>query len=100
MDIKNGAVSCLIEPLKRPRKVNGYGADYAIRGKVKGNVTLNVKAPKMTASFNKDYVSHILHHLLDNAAKYTPLEFKIEHLMTENGSQSLYIPTVGHRTSS
>jgi hypothetical protein len=29
MDIKNEAFSCLIGALKSPRKVNGYGADYA-----------------------------------------------------------------------
>jgi hypothetical protein len=26
---QNDAFSCLTEPLKRPRNVNGYGADYA-----------------------------------------------------------------------
>ena len=68
-----------------------------IRGKVKGNVTLNVKAPKMTATFNKEYASHILRHLLGNAAKYTPeggsvtLEFKkrgphtFQFLVTDTG---------------
>ncbi len=43
-----------------------------IRGKVKANVTLNVNAPKMSVQINKDYVSHILLHLLNNAAEYTP----------------------------
>ena len=53
-----------------------------IRGKVKPDVTLTVNAPKMTAKINKEYVSHILRHLLNNAAEYTPeggritLEFK------------------------
>ena len=43
-----------------------------IRNKVKGNVTLKVNAPKMSVDMNKEYVSHILLHLLSNAAEYTP----------------------------
>ena len=43
-----------------------------IRNKVKSGVTLNVNAPKMSASFNEEYLSHILSHLLSNAAEYTP----------------------------
>lgn len=53
-----------------------------IRNKVRNGVNLSVTAQKMSVSLNKDYVSHILQHLLDNAAEYTPeggtvsLEFK------------------------
>jgi len=53
-----------------------------IRGKVKSGVVLNADVPKSTVKFNKEYVSHILLHLLSNAAEYTPegghirLEFK------------------------
>ena len=53
-----------------------------IRQKVKKNVNLTVTAQKMSASINKEYVSHILRHLLSNAAEYAPeggticLEFK------------------------
>lgn len=53
-----------------------------IRSKVKGNVTLKLDVPKMTAKFNKEYVTHILRHLLANAVNYVPeggsvsLEFK------------------------
>lgn len=53
-----------------------------IRGKVKAGVTLYVDVPKMSATLCKEYVGHILLHLLDNAAVYTPegghirLEFK------------------------
>ena len=53
-----------------------------IRGKVKSSVTLTVNAPNMSAPIHKEYVSHILSHLLENAAEYTPaggticLEFK------------------------
>ena len=48
-----------------------------IRDKVKPNVTLTVNAPKMNALINKEYVSHILLHLLNNAAIYTPEGGKI-----------------------
>jgi signal transduction histidine kinase len=53
-----------------------------IRQQVKGDVTLTVNAPKMSAKIHREYVSHILRHLLGNAANYTPagghisLEFK------------------------
>jgi len=43
-----------------------------IRDKVKSGVTLNINAPKMSAPINQEYVSHILRHLLSNAAEYTP----------------------------
>jgi len=43
-----------------------------IRGKVKSGVTLKVNVPNMSAKINKEYVSHILLHLLNNAAIYTP----------------------------
>ena len=43
-----------------------------IRNKVQPDVTLTVNAPKMSAKINKEYVSHILLHLLNNAAEYTP----------------------------
>jgi len=43
-----------------------------IRGKVKSDVTLNVNSPNMSAKINKEYVSHIILHLLNNAAEYTP----------------------------
>ena len=53
-----------------------------IRDKVKNDVVLNINAPKMSALINKEYVEHLLLHLLNNAAEYTPeegtiwLEFK------------------------
>jgi len=43
-----------------------------IRDKVKSEVAIHVNAPRMVASFNKEYVAHILQHLLRNAAEYTP----------------------------
>ena len=38
-------------------------------------MTLNV--PKMNANINREYVTHILKHLLANAAEYTPADGKI-----------------------
>ena len=43
-----------------------------IRDKVKSGVTLTVDAPKMSAPINKEYVTHIVSHLLGNAAEFTP----------------------------
>ena len=43
-----------------------------IRDRVRSGVALSVDAPKMSAEFNKEYVSHILLHLLRNAADFTP----------------------------
>ena len=43
-----------------------------IRNKVQAGVTLKVNVPNMSAKINKEYVSHILLHLLNNAAIYTP----------------------------
>ena len=48
-----------------------------IRPLVKSGVTLTVNAPKLNALINKEYVSHILLHLLTNAAEYTPANGKI-----------------------
>ena len=48
-----------------------------IRQQVKRDVTLTVNAPKMTAKINKEYAAHILLHLLNNAAEYTPEGGKI-----------------------
>ncbi len=43
-----------------------------VRGKLKNGVTLNVDVPAVNAQFNREYVTHILLHLLNNAAEYTP----------------------------
>lgn len=48
-----------------------------IRDKVKSGVTLTVNAPKMNAPINREYVKHILLHLLNNAAEFTPEGGKI-----------------------
>lgn len=43
-----------------------------INDKVKSGVVLKVNAPKLGAMLHKEYVTHILNHLLVNAAEYTP----------------------------
>ncbi|MDE5571775.1 MAG: sensor histidine kinase, partial [Prevotella sp.] len=43
-----------------------------IRDKVESGVVLKVNASKLTATINREYVTHILLHLLQNAAEYTP----------------------------
>ena len=43
-----------------------------IRSKVGSGITLTVTAPKMSAAINRDYVTHILLHLLNNAVEHTP----------------------------
>ena len=48
-----------------------------IRGTEQQGVTLVVNAPKMSALVYRPYVSHILTHLLKNAAEYTPAEGKV-----------------------
>ncbi len=48
-----------------------------IRDDVAEGVTLTVNAPAMTARINRPYVSHIILHLLKNAAEYTPKDGKI-----------------------
>lgn len=48
-----------------------------IRGSEQKDVQLIVNAPKLSALIYRPYVSHILTHLLKNAAEYTPAEGKI-----------------------
>ena len=43
-----------------------------VQNKVKSNVLVKAEAPKMMVKINREYVSHILLHLLANAANYTP----------------------------
>ena len=43
-----------------------------IRNQVKPGVEIVVNAPKMSAKIHREYLSHILRHLLHNAAEYTP----------------------------
>lgn len=45
-----------------------------IKDKLKPAVAFKLNVPNMSAKFNKAYVSHILLHLLKNAAIYTPKE--------------------------
>ena len=59
-----------------------------IRDKVKSGVTLSVNAPNMSAPINKAYVSHILLHLLKNAAEYTPEGGTISLVFKKRGAHS------------
>ena len=59
-----------------------------IRDEVKSDVTLTVNAPKMNVPLNREYVSHILSHLLANAAEYTPAEGKITLEYKKRGQHS------------
>jgi len=43
-----------------------------IRSQARSSISLTVNAPKMNARINREYVSHILLHLLRNAAIHTP----------------------------
>ena len=57
---QNGAFSCLIGALNRPRKVNGYGADYAIRNNMK-NKLMPLWDKIM---LRKRYIIECINHLL------------------------------------
>ncbi|MBR1687133.1 MAG: sensor histidine kinase [Prevotella sp.] len=59
-----------------------------IRSRVKGSVTLAVNAPKLGAKINKEYVSHILLHLLTNATECTPEGGKISLEYKKRGAHS------------
>ncbi|MBQ6955524.1 MAG: sensor histidine kinase [Bacteroidales bacterium] len=48
-----------------------------VRDQAKSDVTLAVNAPKMSVPMNREYVGHILLHLLQNAVEYTPEGGKI-----------------------
>ena len=69
-DLENSDETIELEETSIPQFCEGLMEQ--IRNKVKSNVNLTVNAQKMTAMINKEYVSHILLHLLNNAAQYTP----------------------------
>ena len=56
-----------------------------IRDKVKTGVTLSTEVPKMNANIHREYVTHILRHLLENAAEYTPEGGKISLVFKKRG---------------
>jgi signal transduction histidine kinase len=60
-----------------------------VRGKLNHDVEATVDAPKMSASINKEYVSHILLHLLRNAAQYTPAGGHIVLAFKKRGAHKL-----------
>ena len=76
---QNDAFSCLNEPLKRPRNVNGYGADYATTSKISNgfyDYYLN----------SEYYYSGILNLILDvengNASFEVEYEYELTHYTT------------------
>jgi len=58
------------------------------RKKVRSGVTLKVEAPKMGARINREYVSYILTHLLNNAAEFTPADGTIALEFKKRGAHS------------
>ena len=69
-ELENNTEPLELEEMQMPSFCEGLMDQ--IREKVKPNVTLTVNAPNMSANINRDYVTHILLHLLNNAAIYTP----------------------------
>lgn len=71
-------------------QVNQYCEDLInqIRDKVKKGVALKVDAPKMSVKINREYVSHILLHLLNNAAIYAPEDSHIELSYKKRGAHT------------
>ncbi len=59
-----------------------------IRKTVRKDVVLTVNAPKMSVAMNKEYVSHILLHLLQNAAEVTPAEGHIRLEFKKRGAHT------------
>lgn len=60
-----------------------------IRGKERSGVELLLDVPQMSANINKEYVSHILLHLLGNAANYTPTGGHITLAFKKRGAHKL-----------
>lgn len=57
--------------------------------KVRSGVELTMDVPQMSAKLNKDYVSHILLHLLNNAIQYTPVGGHITLAFKKRGAHKL-----------
>ena len=72
----SGDQEVALEEVSIPQFCEGL-ADQ-VRDNVKSGVKVLVESPKMRASINKEYVSHILLHLLRNAAEYTPEDGQIK----------------------
>ena len=60
-----------------------------IRGKVMDGVELTLDVPQLSAKINKEYVSHILLHLLRNAITYTPAGGHITLAFKKRGAHKL-----------
>ena len=75
-----------LEEIKVPEFCEGLMDE--IRNKVKKDVNLTVNASKLNVSFYKPYLTHILSHLLQNAAEYTPAEGTIWLEFKKRGAHS------------
>ena len=62
---QNEAFSCLIGALNNPRKVNGYGADYAILRDILDN-TLSNTLSNILSNILGNILGNILDNILDN----------------------------------
>ena len=86
-DLENSPVEELeMEEVKVPEFCEGLMDQ--IRDKVKSDVNLVVNTSKISVSLYKPYVSHILSHLLENAAIYTPAEGTITLEFKKRGAHS------------
>ncbi len=74
------------EEIKLPEYCEGLMDE--IRNQVKSDVNLTVNVPKMSATFYQPYVTHILKHLLKNAAQYTPAEGTVTLEFKKRGAHS------------
>jgi len=59
-----------------------------VHDKVSSDITLKVNAPKMSINMNREYVEHILKHLLFNAAEYVGAEGTITLEYKKRGAHS------------
>lgn len=62
-----------------------------IREKVKNGVTLSTEVPKMNANIHREYVTHILRHLLENAIEHTPEGGKISLVFKKRGPHTYQV---------
>ena len=86
-DLENSNLEDLeFEEIKLPEYSEGLMEE--IRNQVKSDVNLTVNVPKMSATFYQPYVTHILKHLLKNAAIYTPAEGTITLEFKKRGAHS------------
>ena len=78
LDNRQPEVQALLDFSKHVQTLSELeNSDAELEMEEQSEVQLVVNAPKMSALVYRPYVSHILTHLLKNAAEYTPAEGKI-----------------------